>query len=303
MRTRKAYPAAPPAAVKIQRWLYDESATAKRLKIATVTLQCEREPANNRIKMIQIIDSIMLAHPDVELIMFGEMILGHYNPEGMPAYHREISEPVPGKTTQVLGKLAGKYGIYLCFGMSENDDGHLYNTQVLLNPQGEIQAFHRKWNLKQGEIHTHYQPGNQPVTVTEISGIKTGMIICSDAAHPRTMRELIHNRLELILFSLADDKDEDWFVAKANARLYDAWVVSANRYGQETHYWNGHTVISDPLGKLRLTSTDREGYWVYNIGFAENKSRLKNAVRNLWVKAPLLIHVLTHIKILKSFYA
>ncbi len=46
----------------------------------------------------------MKAHPDVELVLFGEMILGHYNPGGMPEYHRKISEPIPGPTTQALGE-------------------------------------------------------------------------------------------------------------------------------------------------------------------------------------------------------
>ena len=186
--------------------------------------------------------------------------------------------------------------------MSENSDGELHNTQVLLNPKGDIQVCHRKWNLKHAETLADYKPGNLPVTFTDIQGIKTGIVVCSDAAHPRTMQTLLRKRPELILSSLADDKDEEWFVAKANARLYDAWVVSANRYGQEQHYWNGHTVISDPLGVLRVTSIDREGYWVYDLGFADTRSLLKNVIRNMWVKAPLLVHVLTHLKILKSYY-
>lgn len=215
MKISRAHPTTPPLAAKIHRWLYDETAATKRLKVATVTMQCDRDPVSNRIKMIQTIASIMQAHPDIELIMFGEMILGHYNPGGMPVYHREIAEPVPGKTTQALSKQAREYGIYLCFGISKNNDGHLYNTQVLLNPQGEIQTCHRKWNIKPGEIQANYLQGSQSVTVTEICGIKTGMIICSDAAHPRVMRELIRNRLEFILFSLADDKDVGWFCCQS----------------------------------------------------------------------------------------
>ncbi|TFG72813.1 MAG: hypothetical protein E4H27_01910, partial [Anaerolineales bacterium] len=84
MKIKRARSTPPPVAVILHRWLYDETVSGKRLKIATVTLQCDREPENNRIKMTQIITSIMQTHPDVELIMLGEMILGHYNPHGMP---------------------------------------------------------------------------------------------------------------------------------------------------------------------------------------------------------------------------
>ncbi|MBN1580010.1 MAG: carbon-nitrogen hydrolase family protein [Anaerolineae bacterium] len=285
-----------------RNWLHNEKAVTKRLKVATVAMQCHREPAANRSEIADQVEAIVEAHPDVELIVFGEMTLGWYNPGGEPDYHRRISEPIPGETTRLLGELARKHGIALCFGLSEIDNGTLYNAQVLLNPQGEIQAVHRKWNLKAGERKAGYQPGGSCVTVTTIKGIRTGLIICSDAAHPRTIKELIKHRLDLILFSLADDRDEKWFVAKANARLYDAWVVSANRYGQEDHYWNGHLVISDPLGALRCTSLDKEQTLVYALGFPSDERWLERLMRNVVVKTPLLIHALRHWKILLSYY-
>ena len=287
---------------KISSWLYDAGTATRRLKIATVTMQCEIEPAKNLVNITQNIDSIMQQHPDVNLVMFGEMILGHYKPGANPTYHRDISETIPGKATRVLGNQAKQHGIYICFGMSEDSEGQLYNTQVLINPKGEIQTFHRKWNLKPGEVHAGYQPGHLAGNFTNIRSIKTGLIICSDAAHPQTMQTLLRNRPELILFSLADDEDKDWFVAKSNARLYNAWIVSANRFGQEQNYWNGHTIISDPMGVLRATSIHKAGYLVYDLGFAGDRVLIKRLIRILWVKLPLLLHVLTHLKTLLSYY-
>ena len=91
-------------------------------------------------------------------------------------------------------------------------------------------------------------------------------------------------------------------VAKANARLYDAWIVTANRYGQEDVYWNGHLAISDPLGALHRTSLDQEQILVCELGFAGDERWWKRMVRQIWVKAPLLVHVLRHWKILISYY-
>jgi predicted amidohydrolase len=178
----------------------------------------------------------------------------------------------------------------------------MYNAQVLLNPGGEIQAIHRKWNLKPAEREAGYQPGDRPVTLTDVKGVRTGMVICSDMAHPRTMWTLMRGRLGLILNSLADDQDEKWFVAKAHARMYDAWVVSANRVGQETGYWNGHTVISSPDGRLRAMMMDKEGYLVEELASRPDRSWLLRWMRTTWVKAPLPWHVLRHWKILKTYY-
>jgi len=282
--------------------LYNEQAATKRLKVATVALSCDRDPDINRARVADTVDAIMRVHLDVELVVCGEMILGWYKPGAMPAYHRHISQPIAPETLQPFISLAARHGLYLCFGVSEIDGERLYNAQVLLNPQGEIQAVHRKRNLKPGERQAHYHPGPVAVTVTDIKGVKTGIVICSDAASPRTMWELMKHGLDLIIFSLADDEDEGLFMARFNARMYDAWIVTANRYGDEDGtYWNGHLVISDPCGELRATGQDQEQVLVYELGFADRRSWLKWAIRNVWVKTPLAWHVLSNWKRAKSY--
>lgn len=283
-------------------FLYNEQAASKHLKVASVTMSCDRDPNLNRIKIANTLDAIAQAHPDVNLVIFGEMILGWYNPGEMPEYHRRISEPISREALQVFASLATQHRIHLCFGMSEIDDGKLHNAQVLLTPQGEIQAVHRKWNLKPGEKSANYQPGSVPVTITDIKGVKTAIVICSDAASPRVMRELMRSRVDMIILSLADDRDDDLFMAKFNARMYDAWIVTANRYGGENgHFWNGHTVISDPCGKLRATGQDKEQFLVYELRFVEKQSWLKRAVRIAWVKTPLIWHILRNWERTKSY--
>jgi hypothetical protein len=128
------------------------------------------------------------------------------------------------------------------------------------------------------------------------------MIICSDAANSRTMLRLMKEHLELIIFSLADDKDEGWFMAKANARLYDAWIISANRYGREHDYWNGHLAITDPMGQMRSTSLDQERYLVYELRFPTEQSWLQKVVRGVVVKVPLFSHIMKHRKTFLSYF-
>ena len=61
---------------------------------------------------------------------------------------------------------------------------------------------------------------------------------------------------------------------------------------QDGYFWNGHIVISDPLGSLRATAQDKEGYLIYELGFDANQSWLKRIIGNMIVKAPVLLHVL-----------
>lgn len=283
-------------------WLYDEASATKQLTVATTALQCARDVATNHRRISRTVHQIVRDHPDTELVLFGEMVTGWYNPPEMTRVGSNISETIPGRTTDLLAALSRKYNLFLCCGVSEKSDYGYHNTQVLINPRGEIQATHRKWNLKPAERQAGYVPGTHTVTVTEIKGLKVGIVICSDTSHPRTMRELSRSAVDVILFSLADDQDEKRFVARAQARMYDAWIVSANRYGQEQHYWNGHTVISDPLGRLRQTSVDREGYLVQTLKIAPEQSVVRRILRHIYVKTPLLYHLLKNWRILKSYY-
>lgn len=287
---------------KFKSFLYNEQASTKRLKVASVAMSCDRAPDVNRAKIADTVGAITEAHPDIKLIIFGEMILGWYNPGEMPEYHRRISQPISSETLQPFSALAVQHAIYLCFGMSEIDGKSLHNAQVLLDPQGQVQAIHRKWNLKPGEKKANYQPGPVPVTITDIKGIKTGIVICSDAARPHAMWKLMKNRLDLIILSLADDSDEGLFMAKFNARMYDAWIVTANRYGDENgSLWNGHMVISDPFGALRASGQDQEQYLVYEVICSADPSWPKRVIRNVYVKAPLFFHVLRNLKMVREY--
>ena len=287
---------------RLSEWLYPEESAPKWLTVATTTMRCTRDVTENRQYILNTVQRIMQEHPGTELVCFGEMISGWYNPQALIHAEPNVSESIPGKTTDLLGDLAREYAIFLSCGLSEKASDGYHNTQVLINSQGEIQAIHRKWNLKSAEREAGYAPGALPITTTEIKGLKVAMLICSDAAHPRTMQALLRCGADVILFSLADDRDENWFVAQAQARLYDAWIVSANRYGQEHHYWNGHTVISDPLGRLRRTSVDQEGYLVHTLKIATRQPGVRKVLRHIYVKAPLIVHILKNWRILKSYY-
>lgn len=288
---------------RFRSYLYNEQAAAKRLEVATVAMSCDRDPTVNRARLTCTVDTIMQSHPDTELVIFGEMILGWYKPGTMPEYHRRIAEPTSRENLREFISLAVQYGIYLSFGVCEIDDEIMYNSQVLLNPQGEIQAVHRKWNLKEKEKKANFQAGSAPITITDIRGVRTVIIICSDAKNPHVIRELMRNRPDLIILSLADDKDEEMFMSRLLARLYDAWIVTANRYGDEDGVsWNGHLVVSDPYGELRWTGRDKEQFLVCEPGFPDKGTWLKRVIRNVWVKTPLVFHILRNWRRLSSYY-
>jgi predicted amidohydrolase len=280
-------------------WLYDESHIARHLKIASVSMEADVDPAVNRQKMAALVQAIIQEHPNVELILFGEAILGWYSKgEDTAQYQRSIAESIPGETTTRMSALAVENGIYLSFGMTELSDGKLYNSQVLIDPAGEVIAVHRKVNLQGSSV---FQPGDVPATMAEIKGIPTAIIICSDIQSGDVRAQLKAQNPELILGSLANPSDPNWFVAGMTARMFDAWIVTANRYGQDARYtYDGQMSIGDPLGELRVKSKDREQVVYYDIGFAEESSALVKGLRRIYVGVSLAAHFVRNIGMMFS---
>ena len=99
----------------------------------------------------------------------------------------DLAEDIPcGPTCEAWAESAAKQGIYLVAGIAERDDSALYNSSVVIGPQGYIGTFRKVhlWN----EENLFFEPGNLgfPVFKTPIGRI--GTFICYDSWFPESYR-------------------------------------------------------------------------------------------------------------------
>ena len=88
------------------------------------------------------------------------------------------AQPIPGPYSERLQNAAREQGIHVIAGLTERDGEQIYNTAILISPEGEILAKHHKINILDIAQHI-YTPGNScSVTSTELG--KIGMNICAD---------------------------------------------------------------------------------------------------------------------------
>ncbi|MBN2380182.1 carbon-nitrogen hydrolase family protein [candidate division WOR-3 bacterium] len=245
---------------------YDDSRATRRLKVASVCMECSQDADSNFMRMVYFIEQVKTEHPDIRLIVFGETTLGwYYKPDEPEAYQRRVAETVPGPATDSVASLAELHDLYVVFGLSEIRGRDLYNTQVLINPDGEIQAQHSKRFLTGWDVVSGFESGDGFV-VTEIDSLKAGMIICADLHSEYLSRNIAGEDIDILIHSLANlggvGPDIDVI-----ARRFDAWVVFANRYGQEDkNFYTGQIYISDPVGAYRIQSEDSAGFIYYDLG-------------------------------------
>jgi len=98
-----------------------------------------------------------------------------------------LAETVPGgPTTRAWEAIAARLDLHIVAGIAEADVNALYNSAVLIGPNGTIGKF-RKMHLWAAE-NLFFEPGNLgfPVFQTRIGRI--GMAICYDAWFPETFR-------------------------------------------------------------------------------------------------------------------
>ena len=98
---------------------------------------------------------------------------------GYPAEPQEADSLPYGRTCRVLSRTAKKEKVYLCSGVTERSGSMVYNSAVLIDPEGRVILTHRKIN--ELEIsHSVYGHGDRlNVCPTPLGTF--GLMICADA--------------------------------------------------------------------------------------------------------------------------
>jgi predicted amidohydrolase len=113
----------------------------------------------------------------------------------------EAAEPVPGPSTDRLSRLARELRLWIVAGVDENRGGRLFNSAILIDPEGAIAGKYSKVHLQNWMLASGVNRGNEfPVWEVEISGVKTkvGIQICYDIQHPESTRELALGGAEIV---------------------------------------------------------------------------------------------------------
>jgi predicted amidohydrolase len=157
-----------------------------------------------------------VAAEKAELVLFPELLVhGHCTPNTW-----ELAEPVPdGPSVERLLQLARRHQIFLSVGLSEKERDIVYNTQVLLGPQGYI-GKQRKIHLSRDEVL--FYKGGRELPVYDIGKCKVGAVICYDNMFPELARTLALRGADILLMPHAARLKmwEDTAESEAAARRY-----------------------------------------------------------------------------------
>lgn len=158
-----------------------------------------------------------------DLVVLGET-LPSANVKAKP---EQIAETIPGPSTQYFAGLAQRHGFHIVLSLYERAGHLIYNTAVLLGPDGKVMGQYRKVTLPPGEAAKGIAPGKgYPVFNTAFG--KVGMMICYDGFFPEVARELTKNGAEIIA----------WPVWGCNPKLAEARACENHVYIVSSTFMN-----------------------------------------------------------------
>lgn len=93
-----------------------------------------------------------------------------------------LAQPIPGSISDALCDIACNHRVWLLSGITEREGSRVYNAAILISPDGEIRAKHRKINILT-DVESMYSVGDR-LAVTDTPFGKIGISICADNLSP-----------------------------------------------------------------------------------------------------------------------
>ncbi len=214
------------------------------------------EPEENLVKMTEMISKIA-SQQKVDLIVFPELITSGYE---LGVRFTELAQRVPGPTINLLAQRANEYGVYIVFGMvtKERVESVLYNSAVVVGPEGELLDVYNKIHLR-GEERMAFREGFKlPVIETEVGNI--GLMIGYDLAFPEVARSLALDGADILCVVAnweASQIDEWKTYTRARAYENSVYIAACNRVGEDvTLSFGGESMVVGPRGQIYASLAD-----------------------------------------------
>lgn len=214
----------------------------------------------------------------------------------------DLAEPVPGPTTEILGRAARRAGACVVGSVFERRTAGIYhNTAVVLERDGTLAGIYRKMHIPDDpgfQEKFYFTPGDQGFIPIDTSVARLGVMLCWDQWYPEAARLMALAGAELLLFPSAigwDPADttgeqqrqlESWItIQRSHAIANGLPVACCNRVGNETQsdcgssirFW-GTSFVCGPQGELLWQAeTDRS-----EVGVVTIDRRRSEQVRRIW---------------------
>lgn len=224
--------------------------------------------------MLHRLDILMARFPWTQMVLFSE--LAPFGP--LPKHALPFQNPA----LESFQAAARKHNVWLLPGsMFERvEDGRIFNTAAVINPQGEIVTSYRKMFP-----FRPYEAGVEAGTefcIFDVPGVgRFGLSICYDIWFPETTRQLTSQGVEVLLHPVltgTTDRDAELAIARATAAQFQCYVFDVNGLGAGG---NGRSCVIDPSATILHQSAGQEDMFPIEVDLAQVRRQRETGIKGL----------------------
>ena len=246
-------------------------ANDSKTRVALVQMRCGPEPDANLARAIGLIERA--AEDRAQIICLPELFRSEYFCQSENHDNFALAEPIPGPTTEALGKIAREHAIVIIASLFEKRTAGVYhNTAVIIDAKGKILGKYRKMHIPDDPGYHekfYFTPGDLGFQSWKTDRGNLGVCVCWDQWYPEAARLTALRGAEILFYPTAigwHPREKKRFGAaqfsawqtmmRSHAIANGCFVAAANRVGHEApvggdgiEFW-GQSFICAPSGEI-----------------------------------------------------
>ena len=210
------------------------------------------------------------------------------------------AEPLDGPSLSAARVWARDLRIHLVAGsIAERVEGQdrLFNTSVLIGPQGDDVVTYRKIHMFDVEVggvtyrESDHEEGGEEIVSAPLGELELGLSVCYDLRFPELYRILAVRGARIITvpsaFTQATGRDHWEVLLRARAIENQAFMVAADQFGEAPPHYNsyGRSAIVDPWGVVLAMAQDQECFVAADLDI-EAQERIREKLPALANRRP-----------------
>ncbi len=257
------------------------SAPRPQFKVGLVQMAMSTRPEENVEKAVARVREA--ARAGAEVVCLPELFRTPYFCQKEDAALFDLAEPVPGPSTEALGRAAKDAGATVVVPVFERRAPGLYhNSAVVLGPDGRALGLYRKMHIPDDPLFYekfYFTPGDLGFRAFDTPVGKIGALICWDQWYPEGARLTALQGAAVLFYPTAigwhpsekapqgTAQRSAWqTIQRAHAIANGVYVAVVNRVGHEVppeggaglEFW-GTSFLADPFGVVVAeAATDKE---------------------------------------------
>jgi N-carbamoylputrescine amidase len=263
---------------------------SQKLKIALVQMANAGSPAQNLAKAVARIRAA--GARGAKIVCLQELFRTEYFCKTQDTRCFDLAEPVPGPTTEALGRAARASRVVVVASLFEKRQSGVYhNTAAVLDADGKFLGKYRKMHIPDDPGFCekfYFIPGDLGFPVFETRYARIAALVCWDQWFPEAARIAALGGAEILFYPTAigwkagrTDEAEAYHsawetVQRGHAIANGVFLAAVNRVGREGEfvYWGG-SFVSDPFGRLVARAGTHEEilYADCDLGLVEQTRR------------------------------